>query len=210
MVSPDVGGGFGLKGSPFPDDCVTLWASKKLGRPVKWLATRTESLAHPTRHGREMVMYGEMALDENGKIRASAPRRCIRGRRLLCRPGSGPGRIRTAGASCRRPTTSRRCTVMVPGRLLTNTSPVGPYRGAGRPEVAYFTERMIDAAASAAAAATPDPTAATTATPAAAAGKASGAASGPTPPATAGAATPAAPAVTTPGPTKTAAGHSPR
>ena len=143
VISPDVGGGFGLKGSPFPDDCVVLWASKRIGRPVKWVATRTESLL-TDRHGREMVMYGEMALDENGKIlglRAKA----------LYQVGAyfvGPGLVPAAFALRFMPEAYdiQALHVMVQG-LLTNTSPVGPYRGAGRPEAAYFTERMIEHAA---------------------------------------------------------------
>jgi carbon-monoxide dehydrogenase large subunit len=62
VISPDVGGGFGLKGGAFPDDALALWASKKLGRPVKWVATRTESIL-TDHHGRDMVYYGELALD---------------------------------------------------------------------------------------------------------------------------------------------------
>ena len=143
VISPDVGGGFGLKGSPFPDDCVVLWASKRIGRPVKWVATRTESLL-TDRHGREMVMYGEMALDENGKIlglRAKA----------LYQVGAyfvGPGLVPAAFSLRFMPEAYdiQALHVMVQG-LLTNTSPVGPYRGAGRPEAAYFTERMIEHAA---------------------------------------------------------------
>ncbi|ARQ02274.1 xanthine dehydrogenase family protein molybdopterin-binding subunit [Pseudorhodoplanes sinuspersici] len=143
VISPDVGGGFGLKGSPFPDDCAVLWASKRLGRPVKWVATRTESIL-TDRHGREMVMYGEMALDESGKIlglRAKA----------LYQVGAyfvGPGLVPAAFALRFMPEAYdiQALHVMVQG-LLTNTSPVGPYRGAGRPEAAYFTERMIEHAA---------------------------------------------------------------
>jgi len=57
VVSPDVGGGFGLKGGPFPDDALVLWASKKLRRPVKWVATRSEAMM--TDHtGRDLVSYG--------------------------------------------------------------------------------------------------------------------------------------------------------
>jgi carbon-monoxide dehydrogenase large subunit len=67
VVSPDVGGGFGLKGGPFPDDALVVWAARKLRRPVKWLATRSESM-QTDHHGREMVYYGELALDEHGKI----------------------------------------------------------------------------------------------------------------------------------------------
>src|SRR3954451_8804420 len=69
VISPDVGGGFGLKGGPFPDDLLVMWASKKLRRPVKWTATRSESMLND-HHAREMVYYGELALDEHGKILA--------------------------------------------------------------------------------------------------------------------------------------------
>jgi carbon-monoxide dehydrogenase large subunit len=67
--SPDVGGGFGLKGGAYPDDLLVMWASKKLRRPVKWVSTRSEAMMNDA-HGREMVYYGELALDENGKILA--------------------------------------------------------------------------------------------------------------------------------------------
>src|SRR5204863_334630 len=66
VVAPDVGGGFGLKGGSFPDDVLVLWASKKLRRPVKWVATRSESMM--TDHtGRDLISHGEIALDEEGK-----------------------------------------------------------------------------------------------------------------------------------------------
>src|SRR5205823_2884856 len=69
VISPDVGGGFGLKGNTFPDDALALWAARHLRRPVKWVASRSESML--TDHcGREMVYYGELALDEHGKILA--------------------------------------------------------------------------------------------------------------------------------------------
>src|ERR1044072_2469660 len=69
VVAPDVGGGFGLKGGSFPDDVLVLWASNKLRRPVKWVATRSESMM--TDHtGRDLVSYGELALDGDGKILA--------------------------------------------------------------------------------------------------------------------------------------------
>src|SRR4030081_1163401 len=67
VVAPDVGGGFGLKGGPFPDDVLVLWASKKLRRPVKWVATRSESMMND-HTGRDLISYGELALDEKGKI----------------------------------------------------------------------------------------------------------------------------------------------
>src|SRR5947209_5188670 len=67
--APNVGGGFGLKGGPFPDDVLVLWASKKLKRPVKWVATRSESMMND-HTGRDLISHGELALDEKGKILA--------------------------------------------------------------------------------------------------------------------------------------------
>src|SRR5262249_47588678 len=69
VISPDVGGGFGMKGDTYPEDGLVLWASRRLGRPVKWVATRTESLLTDN-HGRDQLISAEMALDENGKILA--------------------------------------------------------------------------------------------------------------------------------------------
>src|SRR3954471_12502337 len=69
VISPDVGGGFGMKGDIYPEDGLVLWASRKLGRPVKWVGTRTESLLGDN-HGRDQLISAEMALDENGKILA--------------------------------------------------------------------------------------------------------------------------------------------
>jgi aerobic carbon-monoxide dehydrogenase large subunit len=87
VVSPDVGGGFGLKGGPFPDDALVLWASKKLRRPVKWVATRSEAMM--TDHtGRDLVSYGELALDENGNPRDPFAV-AIPNRRLFRRPRYG-------------------------------------------------------------------------------------------------------------------------
>ena len=69
VVSPDVGGGFGLKGGSFPDEALVLWAARRLRRPVKWVATRSESML--TDHGgRDHVHDGELALDADGKILA--------------------------------------------------------------------------------------------------------------------------------------------
>jgi carbon-monoxide dehydrogenase large subunit len=143
VISPDVGGGFGLKGSPFPDDGLVVWAAKRIGRPVKWVATRTESIL-TDRHGREMVMFGEMALDESGKILGL---RC----KSLYQVGAyfvGPGLVPAAFSQRFMPEAYdiQALHVVVQG-LFTNTSPVGPYRGAGRPEAAYFMERMIEHAA---------------------------------------------------------------
>ena len=62
VISPDVGGGFGPKGGPYPEDALVLWASRRIGRPVKWLQTRGECLLGDN-HARDQVIRGELALD---------------------------------------------------------------------------------------------------------------------------------------------------
>ena len=143
VVAPDVGGGFGLKGSVFPDDALVVWASRKLRRPVKWVATRSESMM--TDHtGRDLVSHGELALDEKGKILA------IRSQSLF-QVGAyfvGPGMVTGLFSMRFIPEAYDVQTVhLVCKGLFTNTPQAGPYRGAGRPEAAYFTERMIEHAA---------------------------------------------------------------
>src|SRR5205823_5602895 len=143
VVSPDVGGGFGLKGGPFPDDALVFWASRRLRRPVKWLATRSESML-TDHHGREMVYYGELALDEHGKILA------LRARCLFQLGAYFVGAALAAGAFSVRfiPEAYDIQTMHILSQgLFTNTSQSGPYRGAGRPEAAYFMERLIEHAA---------------------------------------------------------------
>ena len=143
VIAPDVGGGFGLKGNPFPDDALVFWAARRLRRPVKWVASRSESML--TDHcGRETVYYGELALGEHGKILA------LRARCLFQLGAYFVGAALAAGAFSVRfiPEAYDIQTMhnMSQG-LFTNTSQSGPYRGAGRPEAAYFTERLVEHAA---------------------------------------------------------------
>ncbi len=143
VVAPDVGGGFGLKGGAFPDDALVLWASRRLGRPVKWIASRSESMM--TDHtGRDHVHAGELALDENGKILAMR-------QQSLFQVGAyfvGPGMVTGAFSLRFMPEAYdvQAIHIMCKG-MFTNTPQAGPYRGAGRPEAAYFTERMVEHAA---------------------------------------------------------------
>jgi carbon-monoxide dehydrogenase large subunit len=143
VVSPDVGGGFGMKGDIYPEDGLVLWASKKLRRPVKWVATRTEALLGDN-HGRDQFISAEMALDDNGKILA------IRAQALH----SVGAYVTNAGV------VPVLCSLrnipnvyVVPAMLVmskatfTHTTPLGPYRGAGRPEASYVIERLMDEAA---------------------------------------------------------------
>src|ERR1700732_4666602 len=143
VISPDVGGGFGLKGNPFPDDAIVLWASRHIRRPVKWVATRSESML--TDHcGRETVYYGELALDEHGKILA------LRAKCLFQLGAYFVGAALAAGAFAVRfiPEAYDIQTMHIMSQgLFTNTSQCGPYRGAGGPEAAYFMERLIEHAA---------------------------------------------------------------
>ena len=143
VVSPDVGGGFGLKGGPFPDDLLVMWASKRLRRPVRWLASRSESMLND-HHAREMVYYGELALDEHGKILA------LRSKSLFQMGAYFVGAALAAGAFSIRfvPAAYDIQTMHIMSQgVFTNTSQSGPYRGAGRPEAAYFMERLIEHAA---------------------------------------------------------------
>jgi carbon-monoxide dehydrogenase large subunit len=143
VVAPDVGGGFGLKTNPGPEDALVLWASRRCGRPVKWIATRSEGLQGDF-HGRDQVIYGEMALDGNGKILA------IRGRAL-----HAVGAYIAAAAASPVEWSLR----LIPGvyavpavhlvtrAVFTNTAPLSAYRGSGRPEATFLTERLLDCAA---------------------------------------------------------------
>jgi aerobic carbon-monoxide dehydrogenase large subunit len=143
VISPDVGGGFGLKGGIFPDDALVVWASRKLKRPVRWLASRSEAM-QTDHHGREMVYYGELALDERGKILG------LRSKSLFQMGAYFVGAALAAGAFSLRfvPQAYDIQTMHIMSQgLFTNTSQSGPYRGAGRPEAAYFMERLIEHAA---------------------------------------------------------------
>jgi len=143
VVSPDVGGGFGMKGGAFPDDALVLWASRRVGRPVKWVATRSESMLTDT-HGRDHVHHGEMALDEAGRIIGIRTRSTTAVGAYFIGPAMvvGAFSIRLIPEAYDVPAIH----VMTQG-LFTNTAPMGPYRGAGRPEAAYLIERLVEQAA---------------------------------------------------------------
>ncbi len=143
VIANDVGGGFGMKGDTYPDEALVLWASRRCRRPVKWIPSRSESLQNDD-HGRDQVVYGELALDKNGKILA-----------LRSRAVNGVGACVTGAAVVPvlyalklAPNAYRIPAVHVATRaVFTNTSPTAPYRGAGRPEAVYMAERLLDQAA---------------------------------------------------------------
>ena len=143
VISPDVGGGFGMKADPYPEDALVLWAAKLTGRPVKYVATRAESLLTDT-HGRDQIVTGELALDNDGRILAI---RCD----ALHNVGAyiaGAGVAPLVFSMRFIPSVYNVSTVHVATRaVFTHTAPLGPYRGAGRPEATYLIERLVEAAA---------------------------------------------------------------
>ena len=146
VISPDVGGGFGLRGKIFPESGMVLWAAKKLGRPVKWISGRTETfLCDP--HGRDHVTKAEMAFDENGKTLA------VRIRTFAAMGGYlqdfGPRVPTVAGGRIMGTVYDIQALNAQVSCVFTNTTPTDAYRGAGRPEQAYVLERLYDLGASA-------------------------------------------------------------
>jgi carbon-monoxide dehydrogenase large subunit len=143
VIAKDVGGGFGMKGDVYPEEALVLWASKKIGRPVKWISSRSEGLLNDT-HGRDQIVTGEMALDKDGKILG------VRAHSITPLGGnvSGAGVIPPMSALSMIPQVYNVPALYLTGHaVFNNTAPMGPYRGAGRPEATYFTERLIEHAA---------------------------------------------------------------
>jgi carbon-monoxide dehydrogenase large subunit len=143
VISPDVGGAFGMKGSPFPEEAMVLWASRKVGRPVRWKATRSESLLSD-HHARDNVTTAELALDEEGNFLAFRVRTLANLGAYLgfYTPHPPTNNLGGLAGVYRTPAIH----VEVRG-IFTNTQPTAPYRGAGRPEATFAIERAIDAAA---------------------------------------------------------------
>ena len=144
VISPDVGGGFGMKHGGYPEDALVVWASRRVGgRPVKWVSTRSEGLLGDSQ-GRDQLVSGELALDERGRIlglRVSA----------LHAMGShvfGASMVVPLYAMRLAPGVYQIPAVHVVGKaVLTNTVVLAPYRGAGRPEATFLIERLLDRAA---------------------------------------------------------------
>lgn len=140
----DVGGGFGMKTGAYPEDIVVAHAARTLMRPVKWCSQRIEEFQAST-HGRDLVSHAEMALDANGKVLALRVRSVANVGAYATTTGVvipllvGPW-VTTSVYDI--PAIDLHLTA-----VMSNTVPVGAYRGAGRPEAIYITERLMDAAA---------------------------------------------------------------
>jgi aerobic carbon-monoxide dehydrogenase large subunit len=143
VVAPDVGGAFGMKGAPMPELGLVLWASKKVGRPVKWMSERGEALMSD-HHARDNAGHVELALDKDGKFLALRISNTVNLGAYLSFNGIHCGVNNVGGLSGVYTTPAIHLTVT---GVFTNTNPTAPYRGAGRPEASYMVERIIDTAA---------------------------------------------------------------
>ncbi len=144
VVGPDVGGGFGAKIFVYAEELVVGWACRKINRPVKWTADRSEAFLADA-HGRDHVAKAEMALDENGKFLA-----------LRVHTTANLGAYLSTFATM---VPSYLYAFLLAGQyatpliysevkaVFTNTAPVDASRGAGRPEATYLLERLVDVCA---------------------------------------------------------------
>jgi carbon-monoxide dehydrogenase large subunit len=140
----DVGGGFGMKTGIYPEDVVVAQAALQVKRPVKWRAERMEEFLSAV-HGRDVVSRAEMALDANGRVLALRVR-------SFANVGAYATGVGVAIQILIGPWVSTSI-YDIPvidlyfSAVMTNRAPTGAYRGAGRPEAIYLTERLMDAAA---------------------------------------------------------------
>ncbi|MBV9979901.1 xanthine dehydrogenase family protein molybdopterin-binding subunit, partial [Bradyrhizobium sp.] len=144
VIAPDVGGGFGSKIYIYPEEMVALWASKKVGRPVKWTGDRTESFLTDA-HGRDHVTKAEMAFDKDHKITGLRVKTYANfGGYMSLFSSSVPTYLYATLLSGQYTIPAIHAEVI---GVYTNTTPVDAYRGAGRPEASYLLERMMETAA---------------------------------------------------------------
>ena len=144
VVAPDVGGGFGTKGSLYAEQALVTWAAGKLARPVKWRAERAEGFASDNQ-ARDHLTRAELALDEDGKFLAL---RVATLANLGAYLSSFAPAIPTYCYGPLLAGTYRTPAIYVEVKgVFTNTVPVDAYRGAGRPEASYVVERLVDTAA---------------------------------------------------------------
>jgi carbon-monoxide dehydrogenase large subunit len=143
VISPDMGGGFGMKGSPYPEYTLVLWAARETGRPVRWIAGRGESFLSDY-HARDNDSVVELALSKAGIFQALRIRTVANLGAYLGfnTPHSSTNNLGGLAGMYR----TRHIHAEVLG-MFTNTQPTAPYRGAGRPEATYAVERVIDVAA---------------------------------------------------------------
>jgi aerobic carbon-monoxide dehydrogenase large subunit len=144
VIAPDVGGGFGSKIFIYPEEMVALWASKKIERPVKWTADRTEAFLTDA-HGRDHISEAEMAFDKDHKmIGLRVKTHANFGAYMSLFSSSVPTYLYATLLSGQYNIPDIYCEVI---GVYTNTTPVDAYRGAGRPEASFLLERLVETAA---------------------------------------------------------------
>ncbi|GIK87014.1 MAG: carbon monoxide dehydrogenase [Betaproteobacteria bacterium] len=140
VIAPDVGGGFGSKIYLYAEETAMVWAARRVGRPIKWAAERSESFVSDA-HGRDHVTHAELAMDAEGRFLA-----------MRVHTTANMGAYLSTFASCiptilyatllagQYTTPAIHCEVTA---AFTNTVPVDAYRGAGRPEATFVVERLV-------------------------------------------------------------------
>ncbi len=141
VIAPDVGGGFGSKIFIYPEEVVCLWAARKIDRPIKWVAERSEAFLTDA-HGRDHVTHAEMAFDPDGKVTGLRVKTVANlGAYMSTFSSSVPTYLYGTLLSGQYEIPAIYCEV---DAVYTNTVPVDAYRGAGRPEATFVVERLIE------------------------------------------------------------------
>ncbi|MGQ0583799.1 MAG: xanthine dehydrogenase family protein molybdopterin-binding subunit [Reyranella sp.] len=144
LHAPDVGGGFGMKNFLYPEWVLLLWAARKLRQPVRWIADRAEEFVSGAQ-GRDIAASARIALDATGRILALDVAMVANLGAYLS--GNGPGASAVAASTAHGGVYDIPLIAVDVRGAFTNTVPVDAYRGAGKPEANYITERAIEAAA---------------------------------------------------------------
>jgi len=142
--APDVGGGFGVKNFLYPEWVLVLWAARRLGRPVKWIAERGEEFVSSAQ-GRDNHTQARLALDQDGRFLALDVDTVANLGAYLST--NGPGSSTNSPASAMGGVYAIPAVFMTVRGAFTNTVPIDAYRGAGKPEANYLIERLVDRAA---------------------------------------------------------------
>jgi carbon-monoxide dehydrogenase large subunit len=143
VVARDVGGSFGMKGGTYLEYVLVLWASKRIGRPVKWICDRSEAFTSDN-HARDNVSEAALALDENGRFLALRVSTIVNVGAYLASNAPVPAISNLGSLAGVYTTPAIHVDVTA---VFTNTNSTAPYRGAGRPEASYLIERLIDTTA---------------------------------------------------------------
>ena len=141
VIAPDVGGGFGSKIFLYAEEVALVWASKRVGRPIKWTSDRSEAFLTDA-HGRDHATTAEMAMDANGMFLALRVKTIANmGAYLSTFASSVPTILYATLLAGQYKTPAIYAEVKA---VFTNTTPVDAYRGAGRPEATYVVERIVE------------------------------------------------------------------